>query len=121
MGFLPLHSNLVLFKFSCIFYALLSLKLYIPIWFYSNDDATEEEIDKLALYIPIWFYSNLPVVADFTRAYLPLHSNLVLFKYRWQRKSMLKMLLYIPIWFYSNPSISYHLFIPLEKHFFVDR
>ena len=29
--------------------------------------------------------------------------------------------LYIPIWFYSNPSISYHLFIPLEKHFFVDR
>ena len=29
--------------------------------------------------------------------------------------------LYIPIWLYSNPSISYHLFMPLEKHFFVDR
>ena len=53
----------------------------------------------MPLYIPIWFYSNAISQAMINKIET----------------------LYIPIWFYSNPSISYHLFIPLEKHFFVDR
>ena len=50
-----------------------------------------------------------------------LHSNLVIFKSVNMPFTKSADPLYIPIWLYSNPSISYHLFMPLEKHFFVDR
>ena len=35
--------------------------IYIPIWFYSNENGNENiSIIGGNIYIPIWFYSNLP-------------------------------------------------------------
>ena len=117
--------------------------LYIPIWFYSNEKAMS---DKGLRYMPL--HSNLVIFkcrknSCIKNACHPLHSNLVIFKSNIEKcskinshlyipiwlysnadrifESAVKLILYIPIWFYSNPSISYHLFTPLEKHFFVDR
>ena len=100
--FAPLHSNLVLFKYSVAKIQSVSVVLYIPIWFYSNTAHPVKVTRGFCLYIPIWFYSNfyskdkkrsgayftfqsgsiqihtvykLPVAVFYT-----LHSNLVLFK-----------------------------------------
>ena len=54
-----LHSNLVLFKCKIIPIITPETILYIPIWFYSNDDSKFVIIERAT----------------------PLHSNLVLFKY----------------------------------------
>ena len=76
--------------------------LYIPIWFYSNPviaylgtmqlfftfqsgsiQIKSNSFIKLIsreLYIPIWFYSNNCINLPSMQLYLPLHSNLVLFK-----------------------------------------
>ena len=62
--------------------------LYIPIWFYSNDNRELMQSDIQQLYIPIWFYSN---------------ENSAAVSYKSCR-------LYIPIWFYSNDHLSHFLF-----------
>ena len=65
----------------------------------------------MQLYIPIWFYSNENLESDETDIHA-LHSNLVLFKYDPMRvNDDTTGKLYIPIWFYSNvlPSALYVL------------
>ena len=68
------------------------VKLYIPIWFYSNRMAQNVIITKKALYIPIWFYSN------FSLAGSPINTQL----------------LYIPIWFYSNAATTVNVITPIK-------
>ena len=96
-----LHSNMVLFKlkdelirqlryFFTFQYGSIQIEteclvsehisLYIPIWFYSNEQETKSQIASRQLYIPIWFYSNDKQAKRF-----------------YNSKE-----LYIPIWFYSN-------------------
>ena len=41
--------------------------LYIPIWFYSNNDYFLRAAYVYCLYIPIWFYSN-----PFGTVYVPI-------------------------------------------------
>ena len=99
----PLHSNLVLFKSKSKDGYFRAKVLYIPIWFYSNFTCVYTINDITVLYIPIWFYSNamttqktagqknftfqsgsiqiLNTIFDWSR-FVPLHSNLVLFKLR---------------------------------------
>ena len=79
--------------------------LYIPIWFYSNGMRSGLLWNLIFLYIPIWFYSNRCICRVFYRYMGTLHSNLVLFKYRWNIFSCQIHCLYIPIWFYSNQKI----------------
>ena len=56
------------------------IKLYIPLWFYSNDDYIHRNTAFESLYIPLWFYSNADPTAERS----------------WTDH------LYIPLWFYSN-------------------
>ena len=121
-------------------------RLYIPIWLYSNSsihhlqsqhifftfqsgyiqiiDITSSEQIETNLYIPIWFYSNEKAMSDKGLRYMPLHSNLVIFKCRKnsciknachplhsnlvifksniEKCSKINSHLYIPIWLYSN-------------------
>ena len=60
------------------------LKLYIPIWFYSNFIAPPTQCRFTTLYIPIWFYSN--------NVHIIVFHNIAI--------------LYIPIWFYSNAMLN---------------
>ena len=76
-----LHSNLVLFKSSCSCLPLPPIKLYIPIWFYSNVQSVSLYLCLKNLYIPIWFYSNETIRQTQPNYLFSLHSNLVLFKW----------------------------------------
>ena len=58
LRYMPLHSNLVIFKSNIEKCSKINSHLYIPIWLYSNADRIFESAIKLILYIPIWFYSN---------------------------------------------------------------
>ena len=57
---MSLHSNLVIFK----------------------SDHLVAICSSLQLYIPIWLYSNLSIFLVHPTSYNPLHSNLVIFKWR---------------------------------------
>ena len=122
----PLHSNLVIFKYSkchqneshlkiftfqsgyiqILLYLLdiaLWIFLYIPIWLYSNSFSKQDSSLSRALYIPIWLYSNVdkcPSACYITVLYIPiwLYSNLECFV-----SPLRSLKLYIPIWLYSNP------------------
>ena len=79
MLYIPLHSNLVLFKYACRFKAVYVFNLYIPIWFYSNafSVAVMQHISHFTFQsgsIQILSRSSLCGIL------YPLHSNLVLFK-----------------------------------------
>ena len=57
------YSN-ILFQYGStlmesIYYNLIQLIIYIPIWFYFNEDTFDTYLDKRVIYIPIWFYFNL--------------------------------------------------------------
>ena len=98
----PLHSNLVLFKWCNGRRCNRSAYLYIPIWFYSNNVKQMFEFHKISLYIPIWFYSNSKTAEGnffWTYLYIPIwfYSNR---KRTWLQFYLCS--LYIPIWFYSN-------------------
>ena len=64
-GMLTLHSNLVLFKFRRKSICLEQHHLYLPIWFDWNDSASTAYFIIFTLYIPIWFYSNLTLIDAF--------------------------------------------------------
>ena len=100
-----LHSNLVLFKFFSRSAGREVLYLYIPIWFYSNDNGVIVFDKPYNLYIPIWFYSNWVKALISHPVHSSLHSNLVLFKFYTCIFLAFPVILYIPIWFYSNLSI----------------
>ena len=76
---LPLHSNLVIFKFIKKCYGVVSYDLYIPIWLYSNEAVITHNhpVSNFTFqsgYIQILKQSQLET------AIKPLHSNLVIFK-----------------------------------------
>ena len=78
--FLTLHSNLVIFKLNKEKGINIQNELYIPIWLYSNKVRKQwSNVPKIFTfqsgYIQIWFRPRLPL------SFLPLHSNLVIFKY----------------------------------------
>ena len=100
-----LHSNLVLFKCIIAMIVIFFGVLYIPIWFYSNEESPILTISAISLYIPIWFYSNKFSVSVFYKVevlYIPIwfYSNIC-------HRLIMHMVshLYIPIWFYSNTDI----------------
>ena len=100
--FYPLHSNLVLFKStiricSPIFQKTLHSNLVL-----FKSLATLLIKSEIFLYIPIWFYSNDEYFTLGGSQYASLHSNLVLFKYQGLLLNKSIKPLYIPIWFYSN-------------------
>ena len=54
-----LHSNLVIFKFiNNLSNDNKFIKIYIPIWWYSNTISKFEKCPCIDIYIPIWWYSN---------------------------------------------------------------
>ena len=66
----------------------------------------EQQKQIVKLYIPIWLYSN-----NLEKNYLsvcqnPLHSNLVIFKFHFFIFVNFNTQLYIPIWLYSNSSFN---------------
>ena len=67
-----------------MWYCHIQLILYIPIWWYSNETYIAFDDDKIKkLYIPIWWYSNLRRIGGNYENYHTLHSNLVIFKWRY--------------------------------------
>ena len=76
-----LHSTMVLFKFITQILFLLSNKIYIPLWSYSNKNYRNFAKKGQYIYIPLWSYSNIITQILF------LLSNKI----------------YIPLWSYSNP------------------
>ena len=144
---LPLHSNLVLFKFGykiiCVFFfatlhsnlvlfkslsssrldnTILSFTfqsgsiqissfkapyLLLSIFTFQSGSIQIPHMDitgksPTVLYIPIWFYSNEDKFLNASISLKTLHSNLVLFKCRYAKGIYAAAELYIPIWFYSN-------------------
>ena len=53
--------------------------IYIPIWFYFNEQAKLDFSPLNLIYIPIWFYFNVQTVSSREVAEMNLHSNMVLF------------------------------------------
>ena len=78
------------------------MRLYIPIWLYSNNITQIKRTLEKSLYIPIWLYSNLFLSC--------LYSYYAFFTFQSGYIQMLpdknspssSSSLYIPIWLYSN-------------------
>ena len=77
-----LHSNMVLLQFKHFTKVLISIRIYIPIWFYFNIFRFDFTQFRIFIYIPIWFYFNCCLA--YTLQYC--------------------LYIYIPIWFYFNQS-----------------
>ena len=112
-------------QMSAVFHPAMAIySLYIPIWFYSNEELLR--LDKIYKYY-FTFQSGSIQIGSGSGSYVstyrftfqsgsiqilitsfmnpsfhPLHSNLVLFKYNCDLEDLIITELYIPIWFYSN-------------------
>ena len=79
----------------------ISIRLYIPIWFYSNGGN-----NKVVYYSQSFTFQSGSIQINLQSIMIlkvyPLHSNLVLFKSSFTFISSGVIILYIPIWFYSN-------------------
>jgi len=105
-----LHSNMVLLKWTACYSLTLKFRIYIPIWFYSNQRASNWK--KAVLYL----HSNMVLLKSCGIDSTAYHVGWFTFQYgstqihRWRRYMEGQWLIYIPIWyipiwFYSNWSI----------------
>ncbi len=72
----------------------LLVKIYIPLWFYSNCIIKVSVKIGNVIYIPLWFYSN----ADY---YIKLKAD---------------SRIYIPLWFYSNLDVILTIYLRKNLH-----
>ena len=70
-------------------------QIYIPIWFYFNDEGATGEAEADDIYIPIWFYFNVSRV----------------------QKNRKLVRIYIPIWFYFNKFVLLQSLVPFQFTF----
>ena len=122
---MPLHSNLVIFKWIVRTIKYICTILYIPIWLYSNFVAVLLPSAITSFTFQSGYIQINCSVTDKVKAFVPLHSNLVIFKFTTDvcfpdvclsftfqsgyiqivtriRDTQGKRQLYIPIWLYSN-------------------
>ena len=94
-----LHSTMVLLIQLHFYYYLVTLHIYIPLWFYLYCIRYFHQFATSSIYIPLWFYlykhqfQPKQNVSD-------LHSTMVLL-IQWQEPPyQWHFLIYIPLWFY---------------------
>ena len=90
-----LHSNMVLLQWKTYLQSQYSKEIYIPIWFYFNDEGATGEAEADDIYIPIWFYFNVSRV----------------------QKNRKLVRIYIPIWFYFNKFVLLQSLVPFQFTF----
>ena len=97
---------LVLFKCNLRSVCDGNYKLYIPIWFYSNNTYSISGVLSWLLYIPIWFYSNHSYSAKsyLSKSFTFQSGSIQIWTYSSREGYTIE--LYIPIWFYSNYSLA---------------